>query len=170
MVVQEFDVRKGARLFPSKTRLGLISDCFRAQAHKQPAQWWKKCFHCGGERATVGWKWQQLFQNLVVCFVGCNYSNEEWHARHSASHLRCLPKLFYFYMHMWVRTCFSLPKPQSMVVKDVKPRSLSGSKKLLGAKGIATRSKRTLLGAPGLTTRNNATRSKDATRGSWHRY
>ena len=38
------------------------------------------------------------------------------------------------------------------------------NKKLLGAKGIATRSK-DVLGAPGLTTG-----SKDATRGSWHRY
>ena len=48
---------------------------------------------------------------------------------------------------------------------------------LLGAKGIATRSKK-LLGAPGLTTRSRkllgakgiAARSKDATRGSWPRY
>ena len=62
---------------------------------------------------------------------------------------------------------------------------------LLGAPGIATRSKdatrgslalllgaRTLLGAPGIAARNEnatrapgiATRSKDATRGSWHCY
>ena len=37
-------------------------------------------------------------------------------------------------------------------------------RQLLGAPGIATSNKK-LLGAPGLTTR-----SKDATRGSWHRY
>ena len=47
---------------------------------------------------------------------------------------------------------------------------LLGARMLLGAPGIATRSilttsNKKLLGAPGLTTR-----SKDATRGSWHRY
>ena len=46
-----------------------------------------------------------------------------------------------------------------------------GARMLLGAPGIATRrsiltsSNKKLLGAPGFTTR-----SKDATRGSWHRY
>ena len=39
-----------------------------------------------------------------------------------------------------------------------------GARTLLGAPGIATSNKK-LLVAPGLTTR-----SKDATRGSWHRY
>ena len=39
----------------------------------------------------------------------------------------------------------------------------TSSKKLLGAKGIATRSDRTLLAAPGLTTR-----SKDVTRSKGH--
>ena len=43
-------------------------------------------------------------------------------------------------------------------------RWATSNKKLLGAPGIATSNKK-LLGAPGLTTR-----SKDATRGSWHRY
>ena len=42
----------------------------------------------------------------------------------------------------------------------IKRKNGGGSRTLLGAKGIATRSDRTLLGAPGLTTR-----SKDATRG-----
>ena len=50
------------------------------------------------------------------------------------------------------------------------PGLLVGARMLLGAPGIATRSilttsNKQLLGAPGLTTR-----SKDATRGSWHRY
>ena len=80
-----------------------------------------------------------------------------------------------------------------------------GARTLLGAKGIATRSKDATRGSPGLTTRSKkllgallalllgarsywgllasllgartllgapgiATRSKDATRGSWHRY
>ena len=51
-------------------------------------------------------------------------------------------------------------------------------KKLLGAPGIATRSKNATNGAPGRTTRSKkllgapgiATRSKDATRGSWPYY
>ena len=42
--------------------------------------------------------------------------------------------------------------------------ALLGKRTLLGAKGIATRSKK-LLGAPGLTTRNKA-----ATRSKGHRY
>ena len=41
---------------------------------------------------------------------------------------------------------------------------IGGTRTLLGAKGIATRSKK-LLGAPGHTTRN-----KDATRNKGHRY
>ena len=42
--------------------------------------------------------------------------------------------------------------------------SLLGARTLLGAPGHTTRNKK-LVGAPGI-----ATRSKDATRGSWHCY
>ena len=56
------------------------------------------------------------------------------------------------------------------------PGLTTSNKKLLVAKGIATR--RTLLGAPGLTTSNKkllvakgiAIRSKNAARGSWPYY
>ena len=50
-------------------------------------------------------------------------------------------------------------------------KKVLGARTLLGAPGRTTSNKkllvgaRTLLGAPGI-----ATRSKDATRGSWHRY
>ena len=55
------------------------------------------------------------------------------------------------------------------------PGLTTRNEKLLGTKGIATRSKDATRGAPRLTTRNKkllgtkgiATRSKEATRGSW---
>ena len=64
------------------------------------------------------------------------------------------------------------------------PGLTTSNKKLLGAPGIATSNKKLLgllallLGAPGIATSNKkllgapvlTTRSKDATRGSWHRY
>ena len=47
----------------------------------------------------------------------------------------------------------------------IPPAMLLGARTLLGAPGVATRSKGAIIGAPGI-----ATRSKDATRGSWRRY